>query len=51
MNVLPMMPVSSFFCAKALAVRTAAVTKAAIENRFEDIFPPGQVELLDYGSG
>jgi hypothetical protein len=51
MNVLPMMPASSFFCAKALAVRIATVTKAAIESRFEDIFPPGQVELFDYGSG
>jgi hypothetical protein len=37
-----MMPVSSLFWAKALAVRIATVTKAAIESRFGDIFPPRQ---------
>jgi hypothetical protein len=41
-NVLPMAAVSSLFWAKALAVRNATVTKAAIESRFEDIFPPEQ---------
>jgi hypothetical protein len=41
-NVLPMAAVSSFFWAKTLAVKNATVTKAAIENRFEDIFPPEQ---------
>ena len=37
-----MMPVSSFFCARALAVSVPTATKVAIKSRFADIFPPEQ---------